>query len=166
MADTVLKLDADNSAEVDNGVLPISSTFVAVRVSGPQDANELLVFTGTAIILFEIPPSDQEEGVTTGHKEVDIILAKNLASDSDFRGSASYATLATLGNDDKDEFGYRVARVKTVVRPDGALRVIANLSVGFDANLVRMSYQAFVLARPAIAVMRLSVLVRKDKCYG
>ena len=148
MGDVPLRLDADNPNEVDSGVRPATSTFMAAAVGAPEDPQQLLIFSGTAIIGFEIPAEQQENNVTTGREEVDIILAKNLANPADFRGSTTYATLASVGNDDKDEFGYRVTSAKTIVRPDdGALRLVANIAVGFDANFLRMSYLVFVLVR-------------------
>jgi hypothetical protein len=141
-----LRLDADNSDEVENGVRP-SARFVALPVNGPGDANRLMIFTGTAIFGFEIPGADQENNVTTGREEVDIILETNLFDPADFRGSTTYAALAAINRDDTTEQGYRVTNAKTIVRPDGALRVMTNVAVGFDAVLLRMSYQAFVLVR-------------------
>jgi hypothetical protein len=144
-----VRLDADNPDEVANGIRPEGATLITTPVDGPNDVDQLLIFAGTAIIGFEIPGDDQENGVTTGREEVDIILEKNLNSPTDFRGSTTYAALAAVNRDDNTGLGYRITDTRTIVRPDGALRLIANIAVGFDAVLLRMNYQAFILARVA-----------------
>lgn len=50
-----LKLDADNPDQVASGVVPSSSTFIIANVGTPQSTQQLLIFTGTAIVEFEIP---------------------------------------------------------------------------------------------------------------
>lgn len=144
----VLELNADNAAEVDSGLRPTTSTVLAATVGETSDPLQLLIFSGTAIIGFEIPDA-LGGGTTTGFEHVEIILQKNLAP-ADFRGSTTYAALASVNNDteDKSSFGYRVTRAGTLIRFDGTLRLIADISVGFDAVFERMSYQCFVLLRP------------------
>ena len=143
----ILRLDANNPDEVATGVSPTNTTFIAFPVGGPDDANQVMIFSGTAIVGFEIPALDQENGETTGREEVDVILEKNLRDASDFRGSTTYAALSALNVDDGTGLGYHVTNAKTIVRADGALRLIANVAVGFDSVLLRFNYQAFVLVR-------------------
>jgi hypothetical protein len=147
MADTPVRLDADNPDEVASGVLPSSSTFILADVGSPQSPQQLLIFTGTAIVEFEIPEEQKDNNITTGREQVEVILEVNLPKSAHFLGSTTYASLAAVNNDndDNEAFGYRVTDASTIVRPDGALRVVTNIAVGFDAILLRMSYQATVL---------------------
>jgi hypothetical protein len=145
----VLELNADNPAEVDSGLRPTTSTFLAAAVGAPSGPLQLLIFSGTAIIGFEIPDA-QQGSTTTGREQVEIILQRNLAP-ADFLGSTTYAALASVNNDTDDNlnFGYRVTRTGTLIRFDGTLRLIADIAVGYDSIFGRMSYQCFVLLRPS-----------------
>lgn len=91
--------------------------------------------------------SNKDNNITTGREQVEVILEANLPKSAHFLGSATFASLAGANNDNDDsvEFGYRVTDASTIVRPDGALRMVTNIAVGFDAILLRMSYQVTVL---------------------
>ena len=144
-------IDADNPSTVTSGVRPIANvqqpvaTFIEIVVTGLGDANRLFIFSGSVIVNFEIPANDQGRGVTQS-EEVEVVLAKNLSHPADFRGSSTYAAPSTVSNDDNDDFLYAVLGARTVVRPDGALRLIAVLQAGDDSEVIRFSYQASVLA--------------------
>lgn len=145
------QLDADNPDQVTSGIRPASSpqqpfaTFIEARVDGPNDANRLFIFTGTAIVNFEMPFERQEPG-TRELKFFRIILAKNLASGKDFRGSSTFASLAHIQNDEGEDFAHAVLEANTTVQSDGSLRLQVRLGVENDSALLRLSYQVNVLA--------------------
>lgn len=144
-------IDADDPSAVSSGVRPTANvqqpvaTFIEATVVGPRDANRLFIFSGSAIVNFEMPDEDTETPGASASEVVEIVLAKNLHP-ADFRGSSTFAAPSTCSNLDEDDFLYAVLGVKTIVKPDGALRLVAVLQVGDDAKLVRFSYQANVLA--------------------
>src|SRR2546427_1435986 len=94
------QLDADQPDEVTSGVRPASNsqqpvaTFIEAVVDGPDDINRLFIFTGSALVRLEIPTDLQVRG-NTEKNSYRIILAKNLASGKDFRGSSTFASLST-----------------------------------------------------------------------
>lgn len=147
----MLSLDADNPVVVTSGVRPSANarqpvaTFIEAVVIGPGDSNRLLIFGGSAIVNIENALEDQTIG-TVGTAQVEIVLAKNLADASDFRGSATYAAPSVVSNDDQPDYAYSVVAARTVVRPDGSLRLLASIQVEDDSSVVRFSYQASVLA--------------------
>jgi len=145
------QLDADNPDDVTSGVRPTSdsqqpvATFIEAVVDGPNDANRLFIFTGSALVRLEMPDNRQVPG-DTEKNSYRIILAKNLASGKDFRGSSTFASLSTIENDDGEDFAHAVLSASTTVQSDGSLRMEARLGVENDSALLRLSYQVSVLA--------------------
>jgi hypothetical protein len=145
-----IRLDADNPQEVANGtdcdVLSTScKPFLEVAISGPGNANRLFVFSGIAIIGFERP---DDAGPGTQVCEFDVILEKNLPTPDDFIAATTFASLTAIQfeGEEYNDWGCAVLQANTVVRNDGALRVIAMLEVLGGTALNRFAYQAHVLA--------------------
>ena len=135
-------LDASNPNDVAEG------KHVAMVVKGPGDANRLLMFTGTAIVRLRGPGED--EG-TIRNRGLAITLLDTANSPADFLRSATFASLAAeaSGQGDpeaNDEWFFEISNASTVKAQDGSLVLLATLAVGFDSSLLRVAYQANVLA--------------------
>jgi hypothetical protein len=132
-------LDADNPDDVANG------TSMEIHIPGPGDINRLYIFTGTAVINFERSDADSPGTQIT---KLQVILPKNLPSEKNFRGSATFASHGEIDNDGDhtDDYGMAVLDADTIVKEDGELRVIMHLEVARDARVGRVAYQSNVIA--------------------
>ena len=145
--DLPISLDADKPDQVASGIRPGSNpgqlvaTFIEVTVDGPGDANRLFIFTGTALVNYE-----NFTAILRDEKHFQVILAWRLADKKDFRGSSTYASLATIQSDDNEDFAHALLTASTTVQNDGTLRLVAQLGVWNDSAILRLSYQACVLA--------------------
>jgi hypothetical protein len=139
MADQLITLDAGDPQQVEN------ARQLPVIIRGPDIANQLLIFTGTAKVSFEMDsPSFQTA-------RVEINLRKTLRSPSDFKQSATFVSLAAIDNDTRQDMGTQVLDAITQVVQDddgqGELRLITNIAVKQDAVIERIVYQANVVTR-------------------
>jgi len=143
MSFTIL-LDASNPNDVAEG------KELEIIVNGPGDTNRLLIFTGTAIVSLRGP--DETEGLVK-NRDVKITLLNSASSPKDFRGAATFVSLAAEAsgqgdpNNANDEWSFDISGVSTAPDPDLSLVLRATLAVGIDSFLLRIAYQANVLAR-------------------
>jgi hypothetical protein len=139
---SAMRLNANNPDEVKEGKM------VKLGIKGPRDANQLLIFTGTAVTNFKGPVSSNERAVRTGGLSITLLDAGQ--SPREFIQSATFASVAaeSSGAGDpgpNDEWLFDVTEVKTVKDFDGSLTLEATLSTGVDSILLRVAYQANVL---------------------
>src|SRR5215471_6318662 len=96
-------LDASDGHQVANG------THIEVSVDGPDNANRLLIFTGTAIV--NVISDNDDDDIRRG--AVRIKLDYPLPKAVRFVQSATTATLASIFNRDDDDQLYAVDCVST-----------------------------------------------------
>ena len=138
-----ISLDASNPNEV------AQARHIEAVVKGPNDANRLLILTGTAIVRLKGPGEDEGQVRNRG---LSITLLESLNSPTQFIKSATFASLAAESSgagdpEANDEWFFELSNASTVIGQERSLVLTATLAVGTDAVLLRMAYQANVLAR-------------------